>query len=182
MIADLTAVALHTVHPLLNYDTLHCRERALRRSCASYETSQKALVVALPVFFAALLSLLTVSASPAHPAPREVFVDTSPSVRIHIRVAGPNNAKPPLVFVPGWRLTASIWQEQVATFSKDRRVIVVDPRSQGESTKTPEGDTPEQRARDLDAVLKQQKAAPIVLVGWSQGVQDVAAYVEQFGQ
>jgi microsomal epoxide hydrolase len=30
-------------------------------------------------------------------------------------------------------------------------------------------------------VLKQQKVGSIVLVGWSQGVQDVAAYVEQFG-
>jgi non-heme chloroperoxidase len=38
-----------------------------------------------------------------------------------------------------------------------------------------------QRARDLDAVLKQLRAGSVVLVGWSQGVQDVAAYVEQFG-
>jgi len=39
----------------------------------------------------------------------------------------------------------------------------------------------EQRALDLRAVLSQLKTGPIVLVGWSQGVQDVAAYVTQFG-
>jgi len=131
----------------------------------------------------AVLGLTTVNLSVAQPAsaPRDLFVNASPNVRIHIRIAGPQSAKHPLVLIPGWRLTASIWKEQLATFSKDRRVIVVDPRSQGDSSKTSEGDTPEQRARDLDAVLKQQKVGSIVLVGWSQGVQDVAAYVEQFG-
>ena len=132
--------------------------------------------------FTALLAL-NVSRAVAQPTSgaRDVFVNASPTVRIHLRVAGAVSAKHPLVLIPGWRLTASIWQEQVATFSKDRRVIVLDPRSQGDSSKTAEGDTPEQRARDLDVVLRQQKLGPVVLVGWSQGVQDVAAYVEQFG-
>ena len=114
-------------------------------------------------------------------APRDAFVHVSADVRIHVVVAGSATTMHPLVLIPGWRLTASIWKQQVATFSKKRQVIVVDPRSQGESTETAEGDTPEQRARDLDAVLKQLKVGPIVLVGWSQGVQDVAAYVAQFG-
>jgi non-heme chloroperoxidase len=128
-----------------------------------------------------LLSMGLLVAPAALAVPHDAFVNVSPDVRIHVLVAGPASAKHPLVLIPGWRLTASIWKEQVAVFSKDRRVIVVDSRSQGDSSKTPEGDTPEQRARDLDAVLKQQKAGSIVLVGWSQGVQDVAAYVEQFG-
>jgi non-heme chloroperoxidase len=113
--------------------------------------------------------------------PRDAFVNVSPDVRIHVLVAGPASAKHPLVLIPGWRLTAAIWKEQFAAFSKDRRVIVIDPRSQGDSTKTSEGNTPEQRARDLDTVLKQLTVGSIVLVGWSQGVQDVAAYVAQFG-
>lgn len=131
----------------------------------------------------ALLALTGVNlpAAYAASAPRDVFVDVAPSVLIHVRVAGEESAKHPLVLIPGWRLTAGIWNQQVATFSKDRRVIVVDPRSQGDSTKTSDGDTPGQRARDLDAVLRELKAGTIVLVGWSQGVQDVAAYVEQFG-
>lgn len=54
-------------------------------------------------------------------------------------------------------------------------------RSQGDSTKTPEGNTPEQRARDLHAILTNLHLQSVVIVGWSQGVQDVAAYVDQFG-
>lgn len=131
----------------------------------------------------ALSLALNMSLSMAQPAPatRDIFVNTAPNVRIHVRVSGAQSKNHPLVLIPGWRLTASIWKEQVSTFSKDRQLIVIDPRSQGDSSKIAEGDTPEERARDLDAVLKQQQVGPVVLVGWSQGVQDVAAYVEQFG-
>jgi microsomal epoxide hydrolase len=43
------------------------------------------------------------------------------------------------------------------------------------------GNTPEQRARDLHALLAQLHVDRFVIVGWSQGAQDVAAYVQQFG-
>jgi microsomal epoxide hydrolase len=127
------------------------------------------------------LGIMGLSVAQAASGPRDLFVDASPHVQIHVRVAGAASSKHPLVLIPGWRLTTAIWKQQVTTFSRDREVIVVDPRSQGDSTKTNDGDTPEQRARDLDAVLRQLKVGSIVLVGWSQGVQDVAAYVEQFG-
>ena len=127
------------------------------------------------------LAALSLSTALATTGTHDFYVKVPSDVRIHVQVSGPANSKHPLVLIPGWRLTASIWKEQVATFSRDRRTIVVDPRSQGESTKTAEGDTPEQRARDLDAVLRELNAESIVLVGWSQGVQDVAAYIQEFG-
>jgi non-heme chloroperoxidase len=116
-------------------------------------------------------------------APPDRFVTVAPGVKIRVIEAGPpaGGERPTLVLIPGWRLTAAVWQEQIARFSKTRRVISIDPRSQGASTKTAEGDTPEQRARDLHLILQTLCAGPIVLVGWSQGVQDVAAYVDQFG-
>jgi microsomal epoxide hydrolase len=40
---------------------------------------------------------------------------------------------------------------------------------------------PESRARDIHRVITDLHLTGIVLVGWSQGVQDVAAYVDQFG-
>lgn len=42
------------------------------------------------------------------------------------------------------------------------------------------GDTPEQRAKDLDRLFARLKTKRIVLVGGSQGVQDVAAHVAAF--
>jgi microsomal epoxide hydrolase len=61
------------------------------------------------------------------------------------------------------------------------RVIAVDPRSQGASTKALEGNTPESRAKDLHDVLTGMGISHSVLVGWSQGAQDVAAYLQEFG-
>ena len=138
----------------------------------------------LPLWLAAsaIVAFVSLSVAPAAAVVEcDRFVEAAPGVRIHLVDAGASTAKPTLVLIPGWRLTVKVWREQIATFARDRRVIAIDPRSQGDSTKTPEGDTPEQRARDLHAVLAQLKPGPIVLVGWSQGVQDVAAYVAQFG-
>lgn len=119
---------------------------------------------------------------PAEAGTRDRMIETAPGIHIHVLDAAPRHADDAaLVLVPGWRLTAEIWREQIDHFGGTRRVIAIDPRSQGGSTKTAEGDTPEQRARDLSALLARLQPGRVVLVGWSQGVQDVAAYVDQFG-
>jgi pimeloyl-ACP methyl ester carboxylesterase len=130
------------------------------------------------VMLASLLSLMSIAACAT---PRSQSIEVAPHVSLHILEGGKPSAQPTLVLIPGWRLTANIWSRQVESFSRDRRVIAIDPRSQGDSTKTDEGDTPEQRARDYHVLLNSVHAGKIVLVGWSQGVQDVAAYIDQFG-
>lgn len=86
-----------------------------------------------------------------------------------------------ILFVPGWTMPAWIWQKQINYFSPAYRVVAMDPRSQGESTVTSEGLYPAARARDIKAVIDQLNLAPVVLVGWSMAVTEVAAYVDQFG-
>jgi len=49
------------------------------------------------------------------------------------------------------------------------------------STITTSGNTPEMRAQDLHNLLEQLDARHPVLIGWSQGVQDLAAYIERYG-
>ena len=113
---------------------------------------------------------------------RDIDIDVGGGVRIHAIDAGPpESTEPPLVFVPGWRFSSAIWRDQIAMFSKGRRVIAIDSRSQGASTKTTEGNTPEQRAIDLRALLDKLGVKRFVIVGWSQGVQDVAAYINRYG-
>jgi non-heme chloroperoxidase len=109
------------------------------------------------------------------------YATTSDGIRIHYLESGNASSPRALVLIPGWRLPAYLWNEQLEKFSQDMRVLAIDPRSEGESTKTPDGNTPEFRARDLHDVLAQLKISRYVLVGWSQGVQDVAAYIQQFG-
>jgi microsomal epoxide hydrolase len=50
-------------------------------------------------------------------------------------------------------------------FAKAHRVIAFDPRSQGESTKTTSGNTPEIRAQDLHALLERMGVQRPVLIG-----------------
>jgi pimeloyl-ACP methyl ester carboxylesterase len=78
-------------------------------------------------------------------------------------------------------MPAEIWEPQIAHFAKTHRVVAMDPRSQGLSSQTGEGNYPEARARDIKAVVDGLKLAPAVLVGWSMGVTELAAYVDQFG-
>ncbi len=86
-----------------------------------------------------------------------------------------------ILFVPGFTMPAWIWEKQIARFSGDYRVVAMDLRSQGESSKTGEGDYPASHGRDIKAVIDQLHLAPVVLVGWSMGVTLIASYVDQFG-
>src|SRR5271155_1562116 len=88
---------------------------------------------------------------------------------------------PSILFIPGWTMPAWIWEKQLAYFSKDYRVVAMDPRSQGESAQTSEGLYPAARARDIKAVVTQLRLAPVVLVGWSMAVNELLSYVGQFG-
>lgn len=93
---------------------------------------------------------------------------------------GPRNDKPPVVLIAGWGMSAEVWREQTARLAKSRRVIAFDPRGQGRSSGADGVVTPERRAADLQALLAGE-AGRVVLVGWSQGVQDIAAYVQDHG-
>ncbi len=123
-----------------------------------------------------LLLLATFSAAAA-----ERTIDVGDGVKIRCLDSEAAGTKTPLLLVTGWRMPAEVWAPQLARFGKERRVVAVDPRSQGLSTITPNGNTPEQRARDLDAVARALKLDHFLLVGWSQAAQDVAEYVSQFG-
>lgn len=130
------------------------------------------------IIFCLAAFLAAPAGSVTTPGAGDVLV--SEGVRIHYVEHGDGNA-PALLLVPGWGMDASIWDRQIAEFSRTHRVVAIDPRSQGASSKTSEGNTPQERAGDVDAVMRELSLDRVVLVGWSQGVQDVAAYVDRFG-
>jgi non-heme chloroperoxidase len=93
----------------------------------------------------------------------------------------PERKFPSVLFVPGWTMPAWIWENQISYFSKDYRVVAMDPRSQGDSSQTSDGLYPAARARDIKAVVNQLHLAPVVIVAWSMAVVETMAYVDQFG-
>jgi microsomal epoxide hydrolase len=117
-----------------------------------------------------------------HPASAaERRIDVAVGVSLRVIDEGAQSSLPSLVLIPGWTMGADVWEGQIGAFSKDRRVVAVDPRSQGDSTKTVAGNTPEVRARDYHEMIGKLGLGRVVLVAWSQAVQDVAAYVDAFG-
>lgn len=139
----------------------------------------KSLLALLAVLLS--MTLPAVGATQTAPTGRTGDVPVGSDVRIHYVEQGDPNAKLSLLFVPGWATSTAVWRDQMARFSSSARVIAIDPRSQGESTVTVQSNTPEQRAQDMQAVAKALDLRNVVLVGWSQGVQDVAAYAAAFG-
>jgi len=97
-------------------------------------------------------------------------------IKIHYIEAGTGERS--LVFIPGWTMTAEVWREQIPYFSaRGFHVYALDPRSQGQTTKTDVGNTYIQQAADLHAFLKALKIEHASLVGWSAGVAVLLEYV-----
>ncbi len=147
---------------------------------------RKAAMSILPVKFIlfcliAVICLGTMPGSAESNPGSSRMVTVAGGVSLRVIESGKAGGEPALVFIPGWSIGADIWNHQIDTFAKTHRVIAFDPRSQGESTKTTRGNTPETRAQDLHALLERLGVRRPVLIGWSQGVQDVAAYVERYG-
>src|SRR6266568_7461657 len=108
--------------------------------------------------------------------PKSDFFKTSDGIRIHYLEAGSGR---PIVFIPGWTMPAWIWQKQIDEFSKQYRVIAVDPRSQGESDKPTSGHLPETRSRDYKELVEHLGLKQPVLVGWSMACGELVKYAEQ---
>jgi pimeloyl-ACP methyl ester carboxylesterase len=132
----------------------------------------------LPAILLCVGSLLSL---PAGAAVTRV-VPGADGVRIQLLAAGPGDATRTLLLIPGWLTSARIWRTQIRYFAgRGDRVIAMDSRSQGGSSVVYTHNDPESRARDIRQVIADLHLTDLVLVGWSQGVQDVAAYVGQFG-
>jgi non-heme chloroperoxidase len=112
----------------------------------------------------------------------EGYVAVAGTLRIHYLQSGIVKAQHSLLFIPGWRISASIWSRQLDYFSQHGyRAVAIDSRSQGSSGIVQSRNAPEDRAKDVQEIILGLHLAHLTLVGWSQGAQDVAAYVEQFG-
>jgi len=103
---------------------------------------------------------------------------TSDGVSLHYFDAGSGAA---IILIPGWTMPADIFEPQINGLSKRFRTIALDVRSQGDSEKTPEGNTLERHAQDIQELINHLHVHDVVLLGWSNGVPDVLTFIEQHG-
>lgn len=107
------------------------------------------------------------------------YVTVAPGVELHLWEKGEGK---PLVFIPGLTFSGEIFKAQIEHFSANYRVVAVDPRGQGYSAKTVDGNDYLTHGRDLAALLDALELTDVVLIGWSTGNLDTWSYVQQFGR
>lgn len=104
--------------------------------------------------------------------------DTEKIGDIKIRYLESGSGDRALIFIPGWTMTAEVWKEQIPYFSaRGFRVIALDPRSQGRTSKTDSGNTYHQQAADLYAFLDKLEIDQFYLVGWTSGIAVILEYI-----
>ncbi|HTY64924.1 MAG TPA: alpha/beta hydrolase [Acidobacteriota bacterium] len=130
--------------------------------------------IAFIAVFALIASVLTLAGKETGPW-KDKYIQVG-DIKIHYLEAGSGDRV--LVFIPGWMTPAEIWKEQIPYFSsRGFRVIAMDPRSQGETTRTEVGNTYQQHAADLHAFLQTLKVEHCYLVGWAAGVTTLLEYL-----
>jgi len=106
------------------------------------------------------------------------FLSIDQNIRIRYQRAGKGA---PMLLVPGWSFSGAIFSKQIPHFSRTYDVIAIDPRGQGESTKSPEGNSYRQHGADIAALVDQLRLNRVIFLGWSWGCYDILSYVRQFG-
>ena len=109
------------------------------------------------------------------------YIDLDNGLTLHYETSG--NGETKILFIPGWMMSTEVFEHQLAYFkgSDEYTAIAYDPRGQGRSSKTVEGHTYQQHARDLAAFIEALNLNEVILAGWSYGVTEQLAYVDQFG-
>jgi microsomal epoxide hydrolase len=125
-----------------------------------------------------ILLLVTSLCSTAAAVAADKYFTTSDGVRLHYTDIGSGQA---LLFVPGWTMPGWIFDRQVAAFAPRHRVIVLDPRGQGDSEAPARGYDSDRRGQDIGELLALIGPARPVVIGWSLGVLDTLAYVHRVG-
>jgi pimeloyl-ACP methyl ester carboxylesterase len=95
--------------------------------------------------------LIVSSCAIAEVTAKSASFHASDGVSLHYFDAGTGAA---IVLVPGWTMPADIFEPQINGLSKRFRVIALDPRAQGDSEKTAEGNTLERHAQDIKELLE----------------------------
>jgi pimeloyl-ACP methyl ester carboxylesterase len=107
------------------------------------------------------------------------YLETTDGAKIYYEDHGKGQ---PIVLVHGWTCSSKFWQKNVPELAKEFRVVTLDLRGHGNSSKTMTGHTIAQYARDVRAVIERLELRNVTLVGWSLGGPVVLSYYQQYGK
>jgi pimeloyl-ACP methyl ester carboxylesterase len=100
---------------------------------------------------------------------------TSDHVNLHYLEAGAGRV---LLFIPGWSQTATMFRPLIDDLSRDHRVVAIDMRGHGESTKPSHGYRIARLAKDLSEFLASSDFTDVTLIGHSMGCAVIWSFLE----
>jgi pimeloyl-ACP methyl ester carboxylesterase len=115
-------------------------------------------------FFGVLIILFNVNFTIASKIEK---VKSKDGVAVAYTVQG--TGAPAIVFVHGWSLDKSIWNDQVKVFSAKYKVVTIDLAGHGESGRSRKNYTMELFGEDVASVVNKLKLEKVILVGHSLG-------------
>ena len=108
----------------------------------------------------------------------EHYCYVEPDIRLHYIDEGEGRT---ILFVTGFSGSAEEFEHQIEYFKKSFRVLAVDPRNHGKSSRSLRSNTYVQQGRDLGKLIESLGLDHIILAGWSFGAYTVLNYLELFG-
>ena len=88
----------------------------------------------------------------------------------------------PIVMLPGFLCTTKFFEKNAEVLSEKFRVITMDPRGQGYSSKTASGNTIKRHAQDIKELIDHLGLDNVVLLGWSLASSVVVQYAADYQQ
>ncbi|MDO5142025.1 MAG: alpha/beta hydrolase [Eubacteriales bacterium] len=87
----------------------------------------------------------------------------------------------PILLLHGFCCSSQVFQRNIAGLSRDHRLILMDLRGHGASSKTLSGVTMPRMAQDVKNLIEHLKLEDVTLLGWSMGGQVALMYWRLFG-
>lgn len=107
------------------------------------------------------------------------YLTTSDKARIYFEDRGHGS---PILFVPGHMCTVRFFDRNAAELEQRHRVIVMDPRGFGNSSKVLHGNSVERHAEDIKELIEFLKLEEVMLIGWSMSGSTVITYAHKYGE
>jgi non-heme chloroperoxidase len=105
------------------------------------------------------------------------YLETNDGAKIYYEDHGKGQ---PIMLVHGWLCSSRFWQRNISPLAKEFRVVAIDLRGHGNSSKILTGHTIAQYARDVREVIEKLELEDAVLAGWSMGGPVVLSYYRQY--
>ncbi len=105
------------------------------------------------------------------------YLTTSDNARIYYEDRGSGT---PIVFVPGHMCTSKFFERNAVLLAETYRVITMDPRGFGNSSKVLYGNTIERNSDDVKELIEYLELKDVMLVGWSLGGSIVMTYAHKY--